>query len=29
VTALKGGGAGYVNVHTSDCKPGEIRAEIQ
>ena len=29
VTALKAGGAGYVNVHTADCKPGEIRAEIQ
>jgi len=29
VTALKGGGAGYVNVHTNDCKPGEIRAEVQ
>ncbi len=29
VTALKGGGAGYVNLHTNDCKPGEIRAEVQ
>ena len=29
VTALKAGGAGYVNVHTGDCKPGEIRGEIQ
>jgi hypothetical protein len=29
VTALKGGGAGYVNLHTNDCKPGEIRGEIQ
>ena len=29
VTALKAGGAGYVNVHTTDCKGGEIRAEVQ
>ena len=29
VTALKAGGAGYVTVHPADCKPGEIRAEIQ
>jgi len=29
VTALKAGGAGYVNLHTGACKPGEIRAEIQ
>jgi len=29
VTALKAGGAGYVNVHTDACKPGEIRGEVQ
>jgi CHRD domain len=29
VTALKAGGAGYVNLHTEACRPGEIRAEIQ
>jgi hypothetical protein len=29
VTALRGGGASYVNVHTTACGPGEIRAEIQ
>jgi CHRD domain len=29
VTALKSGGAGYVNLHTDACRPGEIRAEIQ
>jgi CHRD domain-containing protein len=29
VTALRAGGAGYVNVHTNACKPGEIRGEIQ
>lgn len=29
VTALRAGGAGYVNVHTAACKPGEIRGEIQ
>ena len=29
VTALKAGGAGYVNLHTNECKPGEIRAEVQ
>jgi CHRD domain len=29
VTALKGGGAAYVNLHTAACKPGEIRGEIQ
>jgi CHRD domain-containing protein len=29
VTALRAGGAGYVNLHTNDCKPGEIRAEIE
>jgi hypothetical protein len=29
VTALKGGGAAYLNVHTDACKPGEVRAEIQ
>ena len=29
VTALKAGGAGYVNLHTDACRPGEIRAEIQ
>lgn len=29
VTALRGGGAAYLNVHTDACKPGEIRAEIQ
>ena len=26
---LKGGGAGYVNLHTTACKAGEIRAEVQ
>ena len=29
VTALKDGGAGYVNLHTNSCKGGEIRAEVQ
>jgi hypothetical protein len=29
VTALRAGGAAYVNVHTAACGPGEIRAEIQ
>ena len=29
VTALKDGGAGYVNLHTNACKGGEIRAEVQ
>jgi hypothetical protein len=29
VTALRAGGAGYVNFHTTACKPGEIRAELQ
>jgi hypothetical protein len=29
VTALRAGGAGYINFHTSACVPGEIRAEIQ
>ncbi len=29
VSALKAGGAFYVNVHTAACKPGEIRGEIQ
>ncbi len=29
VTALKAGGAGYVNLHTNACKGGEIRAEVQ
>ena len=29
VTALKAGGAGYVNVHTAACKAGEVRGEIQ
>ncbi len=29
VTALKAGGAGYVNVHTGACKAGEIRGEIR
>ena len=29
VAALRAGGAGYVNLHTNDCRPGEIRAEIQ
>ena len=29
LTALKAGGAAYVNVHTAACKPGEIRGEIQ
>ncbi|HET9596595.1 MAG TPA: CHRD domain-containing protein [Anaeromyxobacteraceae bacterium] len=29
VTALKAGGAGYVNFHTAACGPGEIRGEIQ
>ena len=29
VTALKAGGAGYVNLHTDACKPGEIRGEVQ
>jgi hypothetical protein len=29
VTALKAGGAAYVNVHTAACGPGEIRGEIQ
>jgi hypothetical protein len=29
VTALREGGAAYVNVHTAACKPGEIRGEIQ
>jgi hypothetical protein len=29
VTALRAGGAGYVNVHTTACGPGEIRAELQ
>lgn len=29
VTALQGGGAGYVNLHTTACKGGEIRAEVQ
>jgi hypothetical protein len=29
VTALKAGGAAYVNVHTATCKGGEIRGEVQ
>jgi hypothetical protein len=29
VTALKNGGAGYVNFHTANCPAGEIRGEIQ
>jgi hypothetical protein len=29
VTALRGGGTAYVNVHTAACKPGEIRGDIQ
>jgi len=29
VTALRAGGAGYVNLHTAACGPGEIRGEIQ
>jgi|SRR5215471_3850973 len=29
VTALKAGGAGYVNLHTGECKPGEIRGEVE
>ena len=29
VTALKAGGAGYVNFHTAACPGGEIRGEIQ
>jgi hypothetical protein len=29
VTALKAGGAAYINVHTAACKDGEIRGEIQ
>ena len=29
VTALKAGGAGYVNLHTAACRGGEIRAEVQ
>jgi hypothetical protein len=29
VTALRAGGAAYINVHTAACGPGEIRAEIQ
>jgi CHRD domain len=29
VTALRGGGAAYANIHTDACKPGEIRGEIQ
>ncbi len=29
VTALRAGGAGYINFHTAACGPGEIRAEIQ
>ena len=29
VTALKAGGAAYVNVHTAACSGGEIRGEVQ
>jgi hypothetical protein len=29
LTALRAGGAAYINVHTAACGPGEIRAEIQ
>jgi hypothetical protein len=29
VTALRAGGAGYVNFHTAACPGGEIRGEIQ
>lgn len=29
VTALKAGGAGYVNLHTTACGNGEIRGEVQ
>jgi hypothetical protein len=29
VTALRAGGAAYINFHTAACPPGEIRAELQ
>ena len=29
LTELKDGGAGYINLHTTACQAGEIRAEIQ
>jgi len=29
VTALRAGGAAYINIHTAACKPGELRGEIQ
>ena len=29
ITAVRPGGAAYVNIHTAACKGGEIRGEIQ